>query len=99
MAGARAPSTLRRRFTLAPSLNRGRAKRRLARASRANDAGMTPTPSPGPGPILVLIALAGAAPGADAWPQFRGPTGQGWAEATGLPLHWSEHEHVLWRTA
>ena len=57
---------------------------------------MMPTPAPAP---LLLIALAAAAPGADPWPQFRGPGEQGWSDATGLPLHWSEHEHVRWRTA
>jgi len=32
------------------------------------------------------------------WPQFRGPTGDGHATATGLPLHWSETENVKWKT-
>lgn len=32
------------------------------------------------------------------WPQFRGPTGDGHSDATGLPLTWSEHEHVKWKT-
>ena len=32
------------------------------------------------------------------WPQFRGPTGQGIAEASGLPASWSEKEHVKWKT-
>ncbi len=32
------------------------------------------------------------------WPQFRGPTGQGTADATGLPLAWSEDKNVSWRT-
>jgi len=36
---------------------------------------------------------------ADAWPQFRGPTGQGMSDATGLPLKWSETENVRWKTA
>jgi len=59
-------------------------------------AGMTANPMPGS--VLVLVALAGPAPGGDAWPQFRGPTEQGWSDAKGLPLHWSEHDHVQWRT-
>ncbi len=33
------------------------------------------------------------------WPQFRGPTGQGTSEATGLPTKWSETENVKWKTA
>lgn len=36
---------------------------------------------------------------ADAWTQFRGPTGQGVSDATGLPLKWSETENVRWKTA
>jgi outer membrane protein assembly factor BamB len=62
---------------------------------------MKPTPAPAPRlvPLALALACTGAAPGADAWPQFRGPGEQGWSDATGMPLHWSEHEHVLWRTA
>jgi outer membrane protein assembly factor BamB len=57
---------------------------------------MTPTlPSAS---ALILFALASPATSADPWPQFRGPTEQGWSDATGMPLHWSEHEHVRWRT-
>jgi outer membrane protein assembly factor BamB len=36
---------------------------------------------------------------ADDWPQFRGPDGQGHAEAAGLPTKFSETEHVAWKTA
>ena len=32
------------------------------------------------------------------WPQFRGVTGQGHAEAAGLPLTWSETENIVWKT-
>ena len=32
------------------------------------------------------------------WPQFRGPDGQGHAEAAELPLTWSETENVRWKT-
>lgn len=31
------------------------------------------------------------------WPQFRGPTGQGHSEERGLPLTWSETQHVKWK--
>src|SRR4051812_29421793 len=61
--------------------------------------------------VCVLVALSsvcGPASGADApsatatagagWPQFRGPTGQGIAEASGLPASWSEKDHVKWKT-
>jgi outer membrane protein assembly factor BamB len=33
------------------------------------------------------------------WPQFRGPNGDGISQATGLPVTWSESEHVKWKTA
>jgi outer membrane protein assembly factor BamB len=32
------------------------------------------------------------------WPQFRGPHGNGHADATQLPLTWSETNHVTWKT-
>ena len=32
------------------------------------------------------------------WPEFRGPTGDGQAVATGLPQTWSETENVKWKT-
>lgn len=53
------------------------------------------------GACAALLALALAAPttqGADAWPQFRGPDGQGRADAAELPLTWSETEGVVWKT-
>ncbi len=33
------------------------------------------------------------------WPEFRGPTGDGHADGTGLPVTWSETENVAWKTA
>lgn len=33
------------------------------------------------------------------WPEFRGPRGNGIAEAKGLPLRWSETENIRWKTA
>ncbi len=33
------------------------------------------------------------------WNQFRGPRGDGQAQATALPLHWSETRNVAWKTA
>jgi len=50
---------------------------------------------------VVALLLVTAAPPITAradWPEFRGPGGQGHAEATGLPLKWSEAEHVTWKT-
>ncbi len=31
------------------------------------------------------------------WPQWRGPAGTGISPESGLPLHWSETEHVAWK--
>src|SRR5215203_699124 len=35
----------------------------------------------------------------DNWPQFRGPTGQGISDSTGLPATWNETQNVVWKTA
>ncbi len=49
--------------------------------------------------LLTACLFASPALAGDDWPQFRGPDGQGHSEATGLPLNWSETEHVAWKTA
>jgi len=41
--------------------------------------------------LIALLVLA-------QWPQFRGPDGNGVSNAAGLPLRWSETEHVRWKT-
>src|SRR5262245_11953374 len=41
--------------------------------------------------LTLLLASAGQ------WPEFRGPSGQGHATETGLPLEWSESRNVLWK--
>jgi outer membrane protein assembly factor BamB len=46
---------------------------------------------------MSLRAVLGAA--GDHWPQFRGPSGNGHSDATGLPLNWSETQNVVWKTA
>jgi outer membrane protein assembly factor BamB len=46
--------------------------------------------------ILYFIALVFLA---QDWPEFRGPTGQGISDQTGLPLTWSETRNVQWKTA
>ena len=46
---------------------------------------------------LVLIGTLAGAAGADDWPQFRGPTGQGRSAEHGLPLEWSESHNVAWK--
>jgi outer membrane protein assembly factor BamB len=47
---------------------------------------------------ILLLFLALFLPGSD-WPQFRGPTGQGHSDETGLPLNWSETTGVRWKVA
>ena len=37
--------------------------------------------------------------GLEAWPQFRGPRGDGTSKATNVPLHWSETTNVAWKVA
>jgi outer membrane protein assembly factor BamB len=48
--------------------------------------------------LLVLASFASVGTAAE-WKQFRGPDGQGHADAKNLPLQWSESENVLWKTA
>jgi len=47
--------------------------------------------------LLILTALLGRATAAD-WPQFRGPRGDGCAEAQGLPVRWGGFEPPAWQT-
>jgi outer membrane protein assembly factor BamB len=49
--------------------------------------------------LPLLLALSGGALGAEDWPQFRGPSGQGHSAETGLPLGWSESQNVAWKAA
>ncbi len=49
-------------------------------------------------PALVFLLLTHPASAQD-WPEFRGPTGQGQASASGLPVEWSARKNVLWKTA
>ncbi len=45
---------------------------------------------------------AGAKPagaGSGNWNRFRGPTGMGVADATGLPVEWSQDDGLVWKTA
>ncbi|MSU22570.1 MAG: serine/threonine protein kinase [Opitutus sp.] len=51
---------------------------------------------------LSFAALLGGAAvgfGAEDWPEFRGPTGQGHSTATGLPVEWSNRKNVAWKQA
>lgn len=47
--------------------------------------------------LLITLALLTAPPAAD-WPQFRGPGGDGHAQAKNLPTTWSEAAGVAWKT-
>jgi outer membrane protein assembly factor BamB len=49
---------------------------------------------------VLCLMIAGSARGGD-WPQWRGPTGQGRVEDTGLPTTWDGKTgaNVLWKTA
>ena len=48
--------------------------------------------------LLLGMSLGSEVPGADDWPQFRGPEGNGQSPVKGLPLRWSEFSHVTWKT-
>ena len=49
--------------------------------------------------LLVLLAVgASPLPAADNWPQFRGPDGDGHAQAATLATTWSESQHIAWKT-
>lgn len=46
---------------------------------------------------LLALSLAFATHADQNWPQWRGPDGQGHAQAKGLPLTWSETEGIAWK--
>jgi outer membrane protein assembly factor BamB len=48
--------------------------------------------------LVCALILAPGTQTADNWPQFRGPLGDGICRTTGLPLAWSETQHVKWKT-
>ncbi len=48
--------------------------------------------------LVVAMLFASCSWGQGHWPDWRGPTGDGRSDATGLPLTWSETENVLWKT-
>lgn len=47
--------------------------------------------------VCLLISFVARAQGGEDWPQFRGPDGQGHSDSVGVPLTWSETEHVAWK--
>jgi outer membrane protein assembly factor BamB len=48
--------------------------------------------------LFATLSLAVAALAGDNWPRFRGPHGDGHADAARLPLTWGEKENVVWKT-
>ena len=47
---------------------------------------------------LAVVMLTASVAGAQDWPAFRGPTGQGHSSLGGLPLEWSETDGVVWKS-
>jgi outer membrane protein assembly factor BamB len=47
---------------------------------------------------LILAGIAVATAVAADWPQFRGPRGDGHAEATKLPITWNDGKNIAWQT-
>src|SRR6476469_6488100 len=47
--------------------------------------------------LLLLISSSPVRAGDD-WTQFRGPTGQGESDSTGLPIEIGEGKYVVWKT-
>jgi outer membrane protein assembly factor BamB len=52
-------------------------------------------------PLLAMIVGLGlsAIAGAEDWPQFRGPRGDGTSTAAGLPIAWDKTRNIRWQTA
>ena len=46
---------------------------------------------------VVALSLLASAKADQDWPEFRGPTGQGHAAATQLPLEWDATRNVAWK--
>jgi outer membrane protein assembly factor BamB len=58
---------------------------------------------PFPQRLIILLLLVPASWAQAQWPQFRGPWGNGLTsvpgtEPLGLPIRWSEKEHIRWKT-
>src|SRR5436309_1986732 len=49
--------------------------------------------------LTVLGLLLGTALGAENWPEFRGPSGQGHFHAGSLPIEWGPDKNVVWKQA
>src|SRR5579884_1899319 len=46
-----------------------------------------------------VLLLATLAAGAEEWPRFRGPTGQGVSHESHLTTHWSATDNIAWKAA
>lgn len=49
--------------------------------------------------LLAFLCVGTCCHAENWWPQFRGPGGQGHAEARDIPLKWSEKENIRWKSA
>ncbi len=49
--------------------------------------------------LTAWVLLAGSSVGAENWPQFRGPRGDGVSQETNVPTRWSRTENIRWKTA
>lgn len=49
-------------------------------------------------PLLALALFSTSLFAAENWPTFRGPTGDGHSDSTGLPVKFGEGDHVKWKT-
>jgi outer membrane protein assembly factor BamB len=47
--------------------------------------------------IVVFVVSAAAAPHAENWPQWRGPSANGISAETNLPVRWSATENITWK--
>ena len=48
--------------------------------------------------LLLSITTLHSAPSEKQWWQFRGPSGNGHTDSSGLPLEWDEKKNVIWKT-
>ena len=47
--------------------------------------------------ILLLLSAATGLYAEGNWPEFRGPHGDGHADAKQVPIRWSDTSHVVWK--
>jgi len=48
--------------------------------------------------LLLVLALHATVRAGDAWPDYRGPSFNGHVDAPDLPVEWSEHRNITWKT-